>query len=231
MFGKEIRRDRKRHKVQRKKTKCSRTKKNRGKGLTGIHKKDLRIQSFGNGVDNIRDFNDDSLHAESDYVDEIEESECESETMQRLVPRYSQGVISPDHSKRKKTLSEMERMTNQSNEELESNIFGSDDTSAHKRNQVQKKKGSKGKEKNNTGETRKQKATRRNTVALKNTTDRVREDELWSEDELRKFLITLREQPVKEMNDVCNKWIMFAKRLEAKGVQKTYEQCRKQVIR
>ena len=58
---------------------------------------------------------------------------------------------------------------------------------------------------------------------------RIRDDEIWTDDQLRKFLMTLREQPVKEMNDIRNKWVMFSKRLEAKGVKKSNEQCRKKV--
>ena len=36
----------------------------------------------------------------------------------------------------------------------------------------------------------------------------------WSDKALEDFLETLREQPVKEMNDRHNKWIMFSKHLE-----------------
>ena len=38
--------------------------------------------------------------------------------------------------------------------------------------------------------------------------------EYWSDKALADFMETLREQPVKEMNDRRNKWIMFSKRLE-----------------
>ena len=38
----------------------------------------------------------------------------------------------------------------------------------------------------------------------------------WSDKALEDFLETLREQPVKEMNDRRNKWIMFSKCLEMK---------------
>ena len=52
----------------------------------------------------------------------------------------------------------------------------------------------------------------------------------WSDKALENFLETLREQPVKEMNDRRNKWIMFSKRLEKKGTKKTNDDCRKQVF-
>ena len=51
----------------------------------------------------------------------------------------------------------------------------------------------------------------------------------WSDKALDDFLETLREQPVKEMNDRRNKWIIFAKRLERKGTTKNNDECRKQV--
>ena len=51
----------------------------------------------------------------------------------------------------------------------------------------------------------------------------------WSEKAVDDFLETLREQPVKEMNDRRHKWIMFAKRLGRKGTIKTNDDCRKQV--
>ena len=52
----------------------------------------------------------------------------------------------------------------------------------------------------------------------------------WSDKALEDFLETLREQPVKEMNDRRNKWIMFSKRLEKKGTKKNNDECRKQVF-
>ena len=50
----------------------------------------------------------------------------------------------------------------------------------------------------------------------------------WSDKALEDFLESLREQPVKEMNDRQNKWIMFSKRLEKKGTKKKNDECRKQ---
>ena len=50
-----------------------------------------------------------------------------------------------------------------------------------------------------------------------------------SDKALDDFLETLREQPVKEMNDRRNKWIIFAKRLERKGTKKNNDECRKKV--
>ena len=52
----------------------------------------------------------------------------------------------------------------------------------------------------------------------------------WSDKALEDFLETLREQPVKEMNDRRNKWIMFSKRLQKKGTNKTNDDCRKKVF-
>ena len=52
----------------------------------------------------------------------------------------------------------------------------------------------------------------------------------WSDKALEDFLETLWEQPVKEMNDRRNKWIMFSKRLQKKGTNKTNDECRKQVF-
>ena len=52
----------------------------------------------------------------------------------------------------------------------------------------------------------------------------------WSDKALEDFLETLREQPVKEMNDRRNKWIMFSKPLEKKGTTKRNDECRKQVF-
>ena len=54
--------------------------------------------------------------------------------------------------------------------------------------------------------------------------------ENWSDKALEDFMETLREQPVKEMNDRRNKWIMFSKRLEKKGTKKRNDECRKQVF-
>ena len=52
----------------------------------------------------------------------------------------------------------------------------------------------------------------------------------WYDKALEDFLETLREQPVKEMNDRRNKWIMFSKRLEKKGTKKNNDESRKQVF-
>ena len=52
----------------------------------------------------------------------------------------------------------------------------------------------------------------------------------WSDKALEDFLETLREQPVREMNDRRNKWIMFSKCLEKKGTKKRNDECRKQVF-
>ena len=52
----------------------------------------------------------------------------------------------------------------------------------------------------------------------------------WSDKALEDFLETLREQPVKEMNDRRNKWIVFSKHLQKKGTNKTNDDCRKQVF-
>ena len=52
----------------------------------------------------------------------------------------------------------------------------------------------------------------------------------WSDKALENFLETLREQPVKEMNDRRNKWIMFSKRLEKQGTKKMNDDCRKQIF-
>ena len=53
----------------------------------------------------------------------------------------------------------------------------------------------------------------------------------WSDKALEDFLETSkREQPVKEMKDRHNKWIMFSKRLEKKRTKKRNDECRKQVF-
>ena len=52
----------------------------------------------------------------------------------------------------------------------------------------------------------------------------------WSDKALEDFLEMLREQPVKEMNNRRNKWIMFSKHLEKKGTKKNNDECRKQVF-
>ena len=100
-------------------------------------KKEMEIMEHE--MDNVRDFNDDTLHAESDYIDEIIESESETETMQKLIPRFSQGIISPDHTKRRKTSAEMEAICAKSNEEIESELFGNQNgkKSKGKRNKSQ----------------------------------------------------------------------------------------------
>ena len=56
----------------------------------------------------------------------------------------------------------------------------------------------------------------------------IKED--YSDKALEDFLETLQEQPVKEMNDRRNKWIMFSKRLEKKGAKKRHDECQKQVF-
>ena len=64
----------------------------------------------------------------------------------------------------------------------------------------------------------------------KNKKKKPNKKEDWSDKALEDFLETLREQPVKEMNDRHNKWIMFSKRLQKKGTNKTNDDCRKQVF-
>ena len=64
----------------------------------------------------------------------------------------------------------------------------------------------------------------------KNKKKKPNKKEDWSDKALEDFLETLREQPVKEMNDRRNKWIMFPKRLEKKGTKKNNDECRKQVF-
>ena len=67
-------------------------------------------------------------------------------------------------------------------------------------------------------------------ISQKNKKKKPNKKEDWSDKALEDFLETLREQPVKEMNDRRNKWIMFSKRLEKKGTKKTNDDCRKQVF-
>ena len=64
----------------------------------------------------------------------------------------------------------------------------------------------------------------------KNKKKKPNKKEDWSDKALEYFLEMLREQPVKEMNDRRNKWIMFSKRLEKKGTKKKNDECRKQVF-
>ena len=64
----------------------------------------------------------------------------------------------------------------------------------------------------------------------KNKKKKSNKKEDWSDKALEDFLETLREQPVKEMNNRRNKWIMFSKRLEKKGTKKRNDECRKQVF-
>ena len=64
----------------------------------------------------------------------------------------------------------------------------------------------------------------------KNKKKKPNKKEDWPDKALEDFLETLREQPVKEMNDRRNKWIMFSKRLEKKGTKKNNDECRKQVF-
>ena len=52
----------------------------------------------------------------------------------------------------------------------------------------------------------------------------------WSDKASEDFLETLREQPLKEMNDRHNKCIMLWKHLEKKGTKKRNDECRKQVF-
>ena len=63
----------------------------------------------------------------------------------------------------------------------------------------------------------------------KNKKKKPNKKEDWSDKALEDFLEMVREQPVKEMNDRRNKWIMFSKRLEKKGTKKNNDECRKQV--
>ena len=64
----------------------------------------------------------------------------------------------------------------------------------------------------------------------KNKKKKTNKKDDWSDEALEDFLETLREQPVKEMNDRRNKWIMFSKRLQKEGTKKTNDECRKQVF-
>ena len=67
-------------------------------------------------------------------------------------------------------------------------------------------------------------------ISQKNKKKKTNKKDDWSDKALEDFLETLREQPVKEMNDRRNKWIMFSKRLQKKGTKKTNDDCRKQVF-
>ena len=67
-------------------------------------------------------------------------------------------------------------------------------------------------------------------ISQKNKKKKTNKKEDWSDKALEDFLETLKEQPVKEMNDRRNKWIMFSKRLQKKGTNKTNDDCRKQVF-
>ena len=67
-------------------------------------------------------------------------------------------------------------------------------------------------------------------IYQKNKKKKTNKKDDWSDKALENFLETLREQPVKEMNDRRNKWIMFSKRLEKKGTKKTNDDCKKQVF-
>ena len=64
----------------------------------------------------------------------------------------------------------------------------------------------------------------------KNKKKKTNKKEDWSDKALEDFLETLREQPVKEMNDRRNKWIMFSKHLQKKGTKKSNDDCRKRVF-
>ena len=57
-------------------------------------------------------------------------------------------------------------------------------------------------------------------IYQKNKKKKTNKKDDWSDKALEDFLETLREQPVKEMNDRCNKWIMFSKRLKKKAPKK-----------
>ena len=67
-------------------------------------------------------------------------------------------------------------------------------------------------------------------IYQKNKKNKQNKKENWYDKALEDFLETLREQPVKEMNDRRNKWIMFSKRLEKKGIKKRNDECWKQVF-
>ena len=51
-------------------------------------------------------------------------------------------------------------------------------------------------------------------IYQRNKKKKTNKEDDWSDKALEDFLETLREQPVKEMNDRRNKWIMLSKRLE-----------------
>ena len=57
-------------------------------------------------------------------------------------------------------------------------------------------------------------------IYQKNKKKKPNKKEDWSDKALEDFLETLREQPVKEMNDRRNKWIMFSKHLQKKAPTK-----------
>ena len=57
-----------------------------------------------------------------------------------------------------------------------------------------------------------------------------RKNDEWSMKALEDFLETLREQPAKEMNDRCNKWIMFVERMKNKVTEKSNDYSGKQVL-
>ena len=59
-----------------------------------------------------------------------------------------------------------------------------------------------------------------NDINQKNKKKKTNKKDDWSDKALEDFLETLREQRVKEMNDRCNKWIMFSQRLQKKGAKK-----------
>ena len=67
-------------------------------------------------------------------------------------------------------------------------------------------------------------------ISQKNKKKKTNKKDDWSDKALEDFLETLREQPVKGMNDRCNKWIMFSKRLQKKGTKKSNDDSGKQVF-
>ena len=175
--------------------------------------------------------NQDTFHEESDYGEDSEE-----DTMKKLVPGYPQNKRSLTNPRRK-SAKEIQDINSRSNEEVEMMIYGN--VSSQSTEMVEESSGSQQRfnksnaKKSSNAQTAKNRSTNNSTTIRRPSQTAGDEhsnlDDHWNEDQLDKFLDTLAEQPTKEMNDTCNKWVMFAKRLQQKGVNKNNEQCRKQV--
>ena len=150
-----------------------------------------------------KNINSDSLHIKTDYGDE----ESEENMINRLVSEYPQKVVSVLQRK----------------QQISATDFESDCSTPSLHSQHRPKKTLKSYQNNDRSQHTSQNQPRGKKNSSENTNDK------WPDKDLHIFLDTVEETPDKEMTAKKMRWVMFAKRLKDKEVEKTNDPCRLQV--